>query len=101
MDRIAAWTQHHFDVTFAGDDWRGSESRRQQEDDFATLGVKVVYFPYSKGFPARSCANVSTASSSQSDSLRRRSSGHPVDECRCRSHVLGLWDVFKSQRQKG
>lgn len=49
MDRIAAWTQHHFDVTFVGDNWRGSESWRQYEDDFATLGVKVVYFPYSKG----------------------------------------------------
>lgn len=49
IDRIAAWTENYFDITFVGDDWRGSESWQQYEADFATLDVKVIYFPYSLG----------------------------------------------------
>lgn len=49
MDRIAAWEQSHFDVTFVGDDWKGSESWMAYEAQFAARGVRVVYFPYTQG----------------------------------------------------
>lgn len=49
MDKMAAWEQYHFDVMFVGDDWKGTEKWRQIEVDMATVGVKIIYFPYTKG----------------------------------------------------
>ncbi len=49
MDRVAAWEQLHFDVTFVGDDWKGSESWKAYESQFAELGVRIVYFRYTEG----------------------------------------------------
>ncbi|WP_238011403.1 adenylyltransferase/cytidyltransferase family protein [Dactylosporangium sp. AC04546] len=49
MDRIAAWDRLRFDVTFVGDDWRGTASWVAYESQFAEIGVRVVYFPYTAG----------------------------------------------------
>jgi len=45
-DKLAAWDEHHFDVMFVGDDWRGTPEWDQYERQFADVGVEVVYFPY-------------------------------------------------------
>jgi glycerol-3-phosphate cytidylyltransferase len=45
-DKLDTWQQVRFDVIFKGDDWRGTEKGRKLERDFATVGVEVVYFPY-------------------------------------------------------
>ena len=47
-DPMAAWHTHHFDVTFKGDDWKGTEKWNRLEKELATVGAKVVYFPYTK-----------------------------------------------------
>lgn len=49
MDKMAAWEQYHFDVMFVGNDWKGTEKWQQIEADMATVGVKIIYFPYTKG----------------------------------------------------
>jgi glycerol-3-phosphate cytidylyltransferase len=33
-------------MIFKGDDWRGTPKGDRLERDFATVGVEVVYFPY-------------------------------------------------------
>jgi glycerol-3-phosphate cytidylyltransferase len=33
-------------VIFKGDDWRGTPKGDRLERDFASVGVEVVYFPY-------------------------------------------------------
>ena len=38
-----------FDILFVGDDWYQSESWQAMEEKFNEVGVKVVYFPYTKG----------------------------------------------------
>ena len=38
--------QTPFDILFKGDDWRGTEKGDRLERDFATVGVEIVYFPY-------------------------------------------------------
>lgn len=48
MDKMAAWKEHHFDVMFVGDDWKGTDKWNKYEDEFRKVGVDIVYFPYTK-----------------------------------------------------
>jgi glycerol-3-phosphate cytidylyltransferase len=45
-DKLETWQQIRFHVLFKGDDWRGTPKGDRLEADFATVGVDVVYFPY-------------------------------------------------------
>lgn len=45
-DKLETWKQVRFDVLFKGDDWRGTPKGERLERDFATVGVEIVYFPY-------------------------------------------------------
>ncbi|GAA2594776.1 adenylyltransferase/cytidyltransferase family protein [Streptomyces axinellae] len=45
-DKLETWQQVRFDVLFKGDDWRGTPKGDRLEADFRTVGVEVVYFPY-------------------------------------------------------
>ena len=49
LDKYEAWEKLHFDVLFVGDDWYKSDRWQQLEDKFKQVGVRVVYFPYTKG----------------------------------------------------
>ena len=46
MDKLDTWADLRFDVFFKGDDWRGTRAGLDLERRFATVGVEVVYFPY-------------------------------------------------------
>ncbi|RCG26309.1 cytidyltransferase [Streptomyces diacarni] len=45
-DKLVTWQQVRFDVLFKGDDWRGTPKGDRLEADFRTVGVEIVYFPY-------------------------------------------------------
>jgi glycerol-3-phosphate cytidylyltransferase len=45
-DKIDTWREVGFDVIFKGDDWRGTAKGDRLERDFAAVGVRVQYFPY-------------------------------------------------------
>ncbi|MGY1849039.1 adenylyltransferase/cytidyltransferase family protein [Blastococcus sp. SYSU DS1021] len=45
-DKIDTWREVGFDVLFKGDDWRGTTKGLKLERDFAEVGVRVHYFPY-------------------------------------------------------
>ncbi len=49
MDKMAAWERLRFDVVFVGDDWFQTQKWQQIESEFKEVGVRVVYFPYTKG----------------------------------------------------
>ena len=49
IDKFAAWEKLKFDVLFVGDDWYQSERWQEMESKFREVGVKVIYFPYTKG----------------------------------------------------
>jgi glycerol-3-phosphate cytidylyltransferase len=44
--KIAMWERVHFDVIIKGDDWRGTPKGEKLEQDMASVGVRVVYLPY-------------------------------------------------------
>lgn len=49
MDKFSTWKKLKFDVMFVGDDWYESEKWGALEEQFTEVGVRIVYFPYSKG----------------------------------------------------
>ena len=49
LDKFAAWEKLKFDIMFVGDDWYKSESWQATEAKFKEVGVRVIYFPYTKG----------------------------------------------------
>jgi glycerol-3-phosphate cytidylyltransferase len=45
-DKMETWRKLGFDIFFKGDDWRGTKKGKRLEQEFAEVGVEVVYFPY-------------------------------------------------------
>ncbi|UYZ82839.1 adenylyltransferase/cytidyltransferase family protein [Entomomonas sp. E2T0] len=48
IDKFEMWKKIKFDILFVGDDWFNSESWQKMEEKFKEVGVRVVYFPYTK-----------------------------------------------------
>lgn len=57
-DKIEAWKELKFNVTFKGDDWKGTEKWNNLENEFSKLGVEVVYFEYTKHTSSTKLSNV-------------------------------------------
>lgn len=49
MDKFKMWERLKFDIMFVGDDWFESEKWRELDEKFKEVGVKIIYFPYTKG----------------------------------------------------
>ena len=49
MDKLAACKKLGATVLFVGDDWYGTEKWKKYEEKFAKEGIRIVYFPYTKG----------------------------------------------------
>jgi glycerol-3-phosphate cytidylyltransferase len=49
MDKFEIWQKLKFDVLFVGDDWFNTPKWEEIEAKFKKVGVRIVYFPYTKG----------------------------------------------------
>ena len=49
MDKLAMCQKLNASYLFVGDDWYGTEKWQRYEKDFAEAGIKIIYFPYTKG----------------------------------------------------
>ena len=49
MDKFKMWERLKFDVMFVGDDWFKSDKWEELDEKFKAVGVKIIYFPYTKG----------------------------------------------------
>ena len=49
LDKFAAWEKLRFDLMFVGDDWFKNGQWKSLDQKFVEVGVKIVYFPYTKG----------------------------------------------------
>jgi glycerol-3-phosphate cytidylyltransferase len=45
-DKTLAWQERNFDVIFKGDDWKDTTKGARLEQQMLSIGVAVVYFPY-------------------------------------------------------
>ena len=48
-NKYAAWEKYHFDKMFVGSDWQGTEVWQKYEQQFAPLGVEIVYLDHTDG----------------------------------------------------
>lgn len=49
MDKFKMWQRLKFDVMFVGDDWFENEKWKDLDEKLKAVGVKIIYFPYTKG----------------------------------------------------
>lgn len=49
MDKFEMWKKLKFDIMFVGDDWFNTPKWGEIEKKFKEVGVRIVYFPYTKG----------------------------------------------------
>lgn len=49
MNKMEAWQDLHFDALFHGSDWKGSEMYDKMANEFAAVGVDVVFLPHTEG----------------------------------------------------
>ena len=61
MDKLSMCRKIGATIMFVGDDWYGTEKWRDYERSFNEAGIRIVYFPYTKG----------VSSTIISDTLRR------------------------------
>ncbi|WP_302062656.1 adenylyltransferase/cytidyltransferase family protein [uncultured Muribaculum sp.] len=48
-NKVGAWEKYHFNKMFVGSDWQGSPQWIKFEEDFAPLGVEIVYLSHTDG----------------------------------------------------
>ena len=49
MEKFKMWEKLKFDIMFVGDDWHDSPKWKELDEQFRNVGVKIIYFPYTKG----------------------------------------------------
>ena len=49
MDKLTACKKLGASVLFVGDDWYETEKWKDYEAEFRKAGIKIIYFPYTKG----------------------------------------------------
>ncbi len=49
MNKFETWKKLKFDILFVGDDWYQDPKWKDLEKEFKNVGVKIIYFPYTKG----------------------------------------------------
>lgn len=49
MDKLTACKKLGATYLFVGDDWYGTEKWKNYEKEFSKEGIKIIYFPYTKG----------------------------------------------------
>lgn len=48
-NKFGAWEKYHFNKMFVGDDWKGTPQWNKFEEQFAPVGVEIVYLPHTDG----------------------------------------------------
>ena len=49
MDKTVFLREHHFDVMFHGDEWKGTELYNHYEEEFAKYGARIEYLTHTEG----------------------------------------------------
>lgn len=58
MDKLKACKELGATMLFVGDDWYGTEKWKKYEEDFVREGIKIIYFPYTRGISSTKITNV-------------------------------------------
>jgi glycerol-3-phosphate cytidylyltransferase len=58
LDKFKAWKKLKYDILFAGDDWKGSQRWMEYEQKLKNVGVRTIFFPYTKHTSSTKIANL-------------------------------------------
>lgn len=77
MDKLAMCKKLGASYLFVGDDWYGTEKWKKYEEEFAKEGIKIIYFPYTKGISSTKITEAlkSTRGWSNDNSLMNKETG--------------------------
>lgn len=76
MDKLRACKELGASVLFVGDDWYGTEKWQKYEEEFSKEGIRIVYFPYTKGI-----------SSTRIGEALKAVRGWTIDDIKDRDHI--------------
>lgn len=54
LDKKHIWNSLCYDAIFIGDDWKGNKRWEETEKIMDSIGVKLIYLPYTKGISSSS-----------------------------------------------
>ena len=57
-NKFEAWEKYHFDKMFVGDDWKGTPQWNKYEEQFAPVGVEIIYLPHTDGISSTKLTGV-------------------------------------------
>jgi len=57
-DKFSAWEKYKFDKMFVGDDWKGTETWNNFEEQFSKVGVDIIYLPHTDGISSTKLAGI-------------------------------------------
>ena len=57
MDKLTACKKLGAQILFVGDDWYETGKWKEYEKQFSEEGIKIVYFPYTKGISTTKITN--------------------------------------------
>ena len=57
-NKFGAWEKYHFDKMFVGSDWKGTPQWKKYEEEFAPVGVEIVYLPHTDGISSTQLTGV-------------------------------------------
>lgn len=57
-NKYGAWEKYHFDKMFVGSDWQGTPQWTKFEEEFAPIGVEIVYLPHTDGISSTELTEV-------------------------------------------
>lgn len=60
MDKLTMCKKLGAQILFVGDDWYGTDKWKAYEEEFAKEGIRIVYFPYTKGVSSTKITHVLT-----------------------------------------
>lgn len=57
MDKLTTCKKLGATIMFVGDDWYATDKWKKYEEEFSKEGIKIVYFPYTKGISSTILTN--------------------------------------------
>ena len=73
MDKLTVCKKLGASILFVGDDWYGTEKWKKYEEDFAREGIRIVYFPYTRGISSTKITEALKATRGWVDGVEVRS----------------------------
>ena len=84
-----AWEKLHFDKMFVGSDWQGTPQWKKFEDEFAPLGVQIVYLPHTDGISSTQLTAFIKKELEEINTINRNGGGYNSI-----GYTTGVFDLF-------